>query len=209
MLWLLVIMGVLVLAVTLERLIYSWRNTTPAGSLEAVLGKFLKSGDTAAFQEALDGLRGLEARVLAAGMEAAEHGEAATEEAMTGHLIFERMRMERGLIVLGTVGSNAPFVGLFGTVLGIIKAFHELAEHQAEAASAVMAGISEALVATAIGLMVAIPAVILFNWLSRRVKNTFSRLESLAHLVLARVKSESGTLTPETPPVASVQAESA
>jgi biopolymer transport protein ExbB len=95
--------------------------------------------------------------------------------------------MERGLVVLGTVGSNAPFVGLFGTVLGIIKAFHDLARNQAEAASAVMAGISEALVATAIGLMVAIPAVVLFNLFQRLNRNTLARMEALGHLLVAHL----------------------
>jgi len=199
-LWLLVVLGVITLAVTLERLIYGWRNTTPSMALEQAIGAFLRTGDQAAFQRTLDGLKGLEARVLAAGIEAGGTDTEAAEEALAGHILFERMRMERGLIVIGTVGSNAPFIGLFGTVLGIIKAFHDLAEHQAEAASAVMAGISEALVATAIGLMVAIPAVILFNYLNRRVKNTFSRVESLAHLVLARLKGgEEAPLTDDQP----------
>ncbi len=125
---------------------------------------------------------------------------AAAEEAIAGTLIFERMKLDRGLIVLGTTGSNAPFVGLFGTVLGIIKAFHDLALSQAgalsdagkntaEAGSAVMAGISEALVATAIGLMVAIPAVVLYNFFQRVIKSTLGRTESLAHVVLGRIKS--------------------
>ncbi len=199
-LWLLVALGVATLAVTLERLIYGWRNTTPSADLQRAIGDFLKTGDTAAFQHTLDGMKGPEARVLGAGMEVGGNDTAAAEEALTGHILFERMRMERGLIIIGTVGSNAPFIGLFGTVLGIIKAFHDLAEHQAEAASAVMAGISEALVATAIGLMVAIPAVILFNYLNRRVKNTFSQCESLSHLVLARLKNGAeASLTDEKP----------
>ena len=203
-LWLLVALGVLTLAVTLERLVYGWRNTTPVAALERAIGDFLRTGDTRSFQRTLDGLKGLEARILAAGIEARGQDTEAAEEALTGHILFERMRMERGLIAIGTVGSNVPFIGLFGTVLVIIKAFHDLAENQAEAASAVMAGISEALVATAIGLMVAIPAVILYNWLNRRVKNTFSRVESLAHLVLARLKS--GEEEPDTDEVAATEA---
>ncbi len=188
-LWLLVVMGVACLAVTLERLVYGVRNGTPGSALENAISSYLMWGEADAFLVGVEGLGGVLARVLAAGIEAAEQGREAAEEALSGHMIFERMRMERGLIVLGTVGSNAPFVGLFGTVLGIIKAFHDLAQNEAEAASAVMAGISEALVATAIGLMVAIPAVVLYNWLQRRLKNTFARLESLSHLVLARLKA--------------------
>ena len=109
---------------------------------------------------------------------------------MTGTIAGERLRMERGLAILATVGSNAPFVGLFGTVLGIIQAFHDLALSNAEASEAVMAGISEALVATAVGLMVAIPAVVLYNAFTRWNRNRIGRAESLGNLVLSRIGDE-------------------
>jgi biopolymer transport protein ExbB len=91
---------------------------------------------------------------------------------------------------LGTLGNNAPFIGLFGTVLGIIKAFHDLAGGQAGGPSVVMAGISEALVATAVGLIVAIPAVVAFNIFSRRVRVRMSQAEWMAHLAVAELKTE-------------------
>ncbi len=198
--WLLVILSVVCLAIAFERGVYLFLNRTKSDELSAGLSEFLKTGELRAFRERLDKIGGVEARVLAAGVEAAESGVGAAEEAIAGTLIFERMKLDRGLIVLGTTGSNAPFVGLFGTVLGIIKAFHDLALSQAgalsdagkntaEAGSAVMAGISEALVATAIGLMVAIPAVVLYNFFQRVIKSTLGRTESLAHVVLGRIKS--------------------
>src|SRR5690606_27270598 len=113
-----------------------------------------------------------------------------------GTATAERMRMERGLAYLATVGSNAPFVGLFGTVLGIIKAFHDLAQNVEAASEAVMAGISEALVATAVGLLVAIPAVVLYNAFSRWVRNRIARSESLADLVLARMTAPPAVAPP-------------
>jgi biopolymer transport protein ExbB len=198
--WLLVILSVVCLAIAFERGVYLFLNRSRSDALSAALSEFLKTGELGAFRERLDKVGGVEARVLAAGVEAAETGTVgAAEEAIAGTLIFERMKLDRGLIVLGTTGSNAPFVGLFGTVLGIIKAFHDLALSQAgamadaskntaEAGSAVMAGISEALVATAIGLMVAIPAVVLYNFFQRVIKSTLGRTESLAHVVLGRIK---------------------
>lgn len=194
--WLLVVLSVICLAIAVERAIYLALNRTRTGQLQKTLGEFLQTGEVKPFRQALDELGGVEARILAAGAEASESGIDAAEEAIAGTLIFERMRLDRGLIVLGTTGSNAPFIGLFGTVLGIIQAFHELAENQAEASSAVMAGISEALVATAIGLMVAIPAVVLYNFFQRRIKETLNRAESLSHLVLGRMKTVS-TSAPE------------
>jgi biopolymer transport protein ExbB len=112
------------------------------------------------------------------------------ERAMEGTAIAEKLRMERGLSYLATVGANAPFIGLFGTVLGIIQAFHDLSIDTSNASEAVMAGISEALVATAVGLMVAIPAVVLYNAFTRWVRNRVGRSESLADLVVARVATE-------------------
>ena len=82
----------------------------------------------------------------------------------------EKPRYERFLWFLGTVGSNAPFVGLFGTVVGILNAFREIANQKQTGLGAVAGGISEALVTTALGLLVAIPAVMMFNYLTGRVE---------------------------------------
>lgn len=83
----------------------------------------------------------------------------------------ERLKLERWLGILGTLGNIAPFIGLFGTVIGIIKAFRDLALSGGGGPSVVAKGIAEALVATAGGLLVAIPAVIIYNYFMRRVKH--------------------------------------
>lgn len=190
--WLLVVLSFLVMAIAVERQVFLWRNRSPRAALQRALGAFLEGGEEGALRDALGQTDGLEARILASGARAAQvGGRAAAEEAIAGTMVFERLRMERGLIVLGTVGSNAPFIGLFGTVLGIIKAFHDLSLESAEASAAVMAGISEALVATAIGLMVAIPAVVLYNYFQRVNKEALGRTESLAHLMLSRLQGHS------------------
>ncbi len=86
-----------------------------------------------------------------------------------------RVHLERNLTFLASVGSNAPFIGLFGTVLGIIRAFADLVGNIDGGADVVMAGISEALVATAVGIFVAIPAVVAYNAFQRQV----DKLEAL------------------------------
>jgi biopolymer transport protein ExbB len=189
-LWLLVILSVLCVGIAVERGIYLALNTAPSSKFEQVLGAFLGGGTRSDLERGLGELRGLEVRVLQAGLAAARNAPDAAEAAMAGTLSFEKLRAERGLLVIGTVASNAPFIGLFGTVLGIIKAFRDLSLDNAEGAGAVMAGISEALVATAVGLLVAIPAVVLFNALSRKVKSTCARVESLGQLVLSRLHAE-------------------
>lgn len=189
-LWLLVSLSVLVFAVALERAIYMTLHSAPAAAFEEAISKFLGGGPRAELERALTGMRGLEPRVVLAALSAAAKAPDAAEDAMAGTLSFERLRLERGLIIIGTVASNAPFIGLFGTVLGIIKAFHDLSLSTDENAGAVMAGISEALVATAVGLMVAIPAVVLYNYFSRRVRESTGRMESLGSLVLSRLRSD-------------------
>lgn len=187
-LWMLIAVSVLCIAVSLERLIFLLREATSAATLRAAVDPFLQDGDVATLRTRLSSATGIEARVLATGLELAGQGPKAVEKAFAGAALAEKLRMERGLIVLATTGSNAPFIGLFGTVLGIIQAFHDLSIDTAGASEAVMSGISEALVATAVGLLVAIPAVVLYNGFARTVRNRLTRLESITTLVAARLE---------------------
>jgi biopolymer transport protein ExbB len=111
----------------------------------------------------------------------------------------EHIRLERRLAFLGTLGNNAPFIGLFGTVLGIIRAFHDLSLDSQGSSSVVMAGISEALVATAVGLFVALPAVMFFNYYQRQVDRLLSITESLAQGILAGMPRGEAALDTEEP----------
>jgi biopolymer transport protein ExbB len=107
------------------------------------------------------------------------------DRAVRSYLSLERNRLEQGLTVLATLGSNAPFIGLFGTVLGIIQAFGALAAHQTNAAD-IMIGISEALIATAVGLFVAIPAVVAFNVFTRRLRALIVKSEAIKDLYISK-----------------------
>jgi biopolymer transport protein ExbB len=187
-LWLLVLLSIGCVAISVERFLYLSKEATDHSQLAKAVNRFLAAGDADALTVDLAKLDGMEARILQAGMEVAQHGPLAAEKAMSGTATAEKLQMERGLSFLATVGSNAPFIGLFGTVLGIIQAFHDLAQNVGEASEAVMAGISEALVATAVGLLVAIPAVVLFNLFTRAVKTRLGRSESVALLILARLE---------------------
>ena len=124
------------------------------------------------------------ARVI---LRAAPNDASQVDRAVKSYLSLQRSRFEEGLTVLATLGSNAPFIGLFGTVLGIIQAFGALGAHRTDAAD-IMVGISEALVATAVGLFVAIPAVVAFNVFSRRLKNIIVKSEALKELYLSKMQ---------------------
>lgn len=95
----------------------------------------------------------------------------ASKRALERAQAIVRAELKRGLSGLATIGSTAPFVGLFGTVVGIINAFQGISQEKSTGLAAVAGGISEALVATAIGLFVAIPAVWMYNYFSTKVES--------------------------------------
>jgi biopolymer transport protein ExbB len=98
----------------------------------------------------------------------------------------EREALEKGAQFLGTVGANAPFLGLTGTVLGILSAFRQMATAGGSGGVEVMAAIAGALVATAAGLCVAIPAVVMYNILKARIRKTMNALGEIHGLLMAR-----------------------
>lgn len=178
-LWLLGGLSVASVAIALERWLSYRRRDGDLHALARGLDRRLPAGE---FQEAIDELErspSLAAAIAAAGLRLAQLGPVAVERAMESALALERGELEKRLAYLGTLGNNAPFIGLFGTVIGVIQAFEELGHGApghggASAASqvasqAVMSAIAEALVATAIGIAVALPAVAAYNYFQRRV----------------------------------------
>lgn len=117
------------------------------------------------------------AQVVGYGLAHAGRSRKDLEELMLSKLKEERLKLERFLAILGTLGNISPFIGLFGTVVGIIKAFRDLAASGTGGPSVVAQGIAEALVSTAAGLLVAIPAAILYNYFMGRLKKTTVEME--------------------------------
>jgi biopolymer transport protein ExbB len=195
-LWLLVALSVLSVAVMVERAFFmSAGGKFDFERIGKDLLRLLREGDVSGARRALGDARAPESQVAAAGLEQVGRGADAISEAMASTKSRLRLDLERNLGVLGTLGNNAPFIGLFGTVLGIIKAFADLARNQSGGAATVMSGISAALVATAVGLMVAIPAVVAFNYFQSRVRRALGRIDAVAHLILsatAGMKSADG-----------------
>ena len=117
------------------------------------------------------------AQVVAYGLVHAGRSRKDLEELLLSKLKEERLKFERFLPILGTLGNISPFIGLFGTVVGIIKAFRDLAASGTGGPSVVAQGIAEALVSTAAGLLVAIPAAILYNYFMGRLKKQTVEME--------------------------------
>jgi biopolymer transport protein ExbB/TolQ len=123
-------------------------------------------------------------RAIQAGLDARDLPPEALEQVLTAFESAEVRHLEKDLGLLGTIGSNAPFIGLFGTVCGILDAFAALGR-AGGGTQAVMTAIAEALIATAIGLLVAIPAIWLFNSLTQRVQEIGARVRDLRTLMVA------------------------
>ncbi|MCP3165148.1 MotA/TolQ/ExbB proton channel family protein [Myxococcus sp. AM011] len=189
-LWILVVLSVLSIAIMLERAVYFSRNRLPDSETLAVR---LARGELEAVRVAIQGRRGMEAAIIREGLASAAQGADSVEQVIASTMARERPQYERFLSFLGTLGNNAPFIGLFGTVLGIIKAFHDLGSAGVKGAAiqqTVMGGISEALVATAVGLAVAIPAVVAFNIFNRQLKTLTSRANALGHALVGSLRAE-------------------
>lgn len=183
--WLLIVLSIVSIAIMVDRALW-FRGKD--GDTAAARAELAKAGDAAARAALAKRWRGTPAiplHVAATGLEALDGGPAAAAEAMHGERARWRREADKNLIVLGTLGNNVPFVGLFGTVLGVIKAFDDLKQATTGSETAVMAGIAEALTATAIGLLVAIPAVVAYNYFSRRLKVVMGGADEMAHAVLA------------------------
>lgn len=185
--YLLIGLSVLSVALMLERLVFFYRYTFPQSSHCLTL---LAHGQLEEARRQIAGKKGMEVFALQAAIDAAPGGAEAVDASIASVIAHQKPFYERYLSFLGTLGNNAPFIGLFGTVIGIIKAFADLSIGGAKAAgaTAVMAGISEALVATAVGIFVAIPAVVAFNGYNRWLKIVTGRTQALGFALAAHLK---------------------
>ena len=202
-LWALLALAVASLIVTVERALHFRGRRGDLASLSRGIEERLAVGDLVGAQTLARASRSVAAAVAAAGLRVAHLGPAAAEKTMQGACAVERERLESRLAFLGTLGNNAPFVGLFGTVIGVIEAFEQLGVGGASGqavSSAVMAGIAEALIATAVGIGVALPAVAFYNHFQRCIARLLAGTEAVTNVVLAH-------LCAETPPASPAAAE--
>ena len=149
-LYLMLALSVVSVAIMVERALFFFRIRENLERLASELGRTLQIGDIESARHLVASSSSAESAIVAAGLSRIEHGPAAVEEAMSGASAVQRMRLERRLGFLGTLGSNAPFVGLLGTVIGIVQAFEQLqiagaANGSGGAMSGVMGAIAEAL----------------------------------------------------------------
>jgi len=193
--WLMIGLSVGSVAIILERAWFYLSLRDDLGRLARDLQASLDQSIEAA-QRRVAQSPSAEAAVVAAGLAVAHRGPAAAEQAMEGAAALQRIKLEKRLVFLATLGNNAPFIGLLGTVIGVVMAFDALGQQAKETAqttaqlapTSVMSSISEALVATAVGIGVAIPAVAANNLFQRIVKATLANTDALVGVVLTHLK---------------------
>lgn len=179
--WLLIALSLLSISAMVERWLFFRAAEKDVEDLAEKLCRIVERGHVAEAQEFLDRRGTIEASVLARSIRWMRGGADSLADSIDAEMTKKRKELERGMNLLGTLGNNAPFVGLLGTVIGVIQAFNQLGAGQDKAAMGnVMAGIAEALVATGVGLFVAIPAVVAFNVFQKKVGDVEDNLSAVA-----------------------------
>lgn len=186
-LWLLIVLSVISVGVMIDRALWLRNRDTDTERFTRELRGAFERNELDRLQTKYLGDPAVPIQVGLRGLSVREQGADSVAEAMHSERARWRRAADRNLIVLGTLGNNVPFVGLFGTVLGVINAFQHLAVKSADAEKETLSTIAEALSATAIGLLVAIPAVIAFNFFSRKVRVIMGGADEVAHAVLSLV----------------------
>lgn len=191
--YLLLFCSIISFAVIIDRLIFFQKSKGHFGEFIEGLTDRLNSNESIESTKAwCSAQKTLEASVAAVGLEKARQSPQAAEESMNAVMISARTKLERGIIILGTLGNNTPFIGLFGTIIGIMKAFHALAQTENAGPELVMSSIAESLSATAMGIFVAVPAVIAYNFFNRAVKKKLANSNATASIILTHIGSKNG-----------------
>jgi biopolymer transport protein ExbB/biopolymer transport protein TolQ len=191
-LYLLLALSVISVGVVGERIVFFWRNSRGGGDeLRTQVLTALRADHPERAEHLLRDSGTVEGGIVAAAMAFRDGGAGAFSDALESELSRARGELETGTNFLGTIGNNSPFIGLFGTVIGVIVAFHNLgtAAARAGAMGEVMSGIAEALIATGVGIFVALPAVIAYNMVQARIGRIEADVASLGRLVAAWIET--------------------
>ncbi|HEY1553814.1 MAG TPA: MotA/TolQ/ExbB proton channel family protein [Kofleriaceae bacterium] len=189
-LWLLIALSIVSIGVMIDRVLwFRDRNTDVERFTRELRGAFERN-ELDRFETKYKDDPAVPVQVGLRGLAERARGPEAVAEAMQGERLRWRKAADRNLTVLGTLGNNVPFVGLFGTVLGVINAFEHLRVKSEAATDVTLDLVAEALAATAFALLVAIPAVVAYNYFMRRLRVLLGNTDEVAHAVLGLVHGE-------------------
>jgi len=183
---LLLLLSVASIGAIVERWLFFRKRGQGGEEMGDALVAHLEQGDRAAADGLLRHHPAIDAEILLASLHWAKGGAEALASGLEGELTRRRKQLERGMTLLGTLGNNAPFIGLLGTVIGVIVAFADLAQGSNKVQmDKVMGGIAEALIATGIGLFVAIPAVVAYNVFQKKIADIEDNVSSVGMRICA------------------------
>lgn len=159
------------LAVIIERVLLYYQGSRVRREMFMMdIADQIRRGNAAKAKELCNNTNTPFARVVGVGLALRGSVSGVIDNAMERQITIETIKLERRIAIIGTIGSTAVYIGLFGTVLGIIRAFQDIAQQGAGGMAVVINGIAEALVCTAVGLCVAVPAVIAYNYCQSRIE---------------------------------------
>ena len=183
--YILLLCSVLSLAAIIERLIfYQRRSLIKRSDFMSKVKKEIQGGNIRKAIEVCQKYESPFSNVVYAGLIMQGSESTVISNAMERVTTMETFKLEKHTTLLGTIGSTAVYIGLFGTVLGIIRAFHDISSASSGGLNVVINGISEALVCTAAGLIVAVPAVIAYNYFAKRIDTFVTEMELCASEIL-------------------------
>lgn len=186
--YLLIVLSIVSWAIIVDKIVFLLRKKGNAEYLNSKVRKFIEQGDLVKASQVLREDKSSLAAVSSKCLMHLSRGGKDFDEYMSIVLSEEKIQLESRIVFLGTIVTTAPFVGLLGTVLGIINAFHGLSVNK-QGGDIVMAGISEALVATGLGLFIAIPAAAAYNYFVRTIKKIIISSENFTRfLLMASIK---------------------
>ncbi|MFH0753125.1 MAG: MotA/TolQ/ExbB proton channel family protein [Candidatus Omnitrophota bacterium] len=174
-------LSVISLAVIIERVILYYRSSRVRREMFMVdLSDQIRRGNIIKARELCHRVSTPFASVAAAGLVLRGNSSSILDNAMERQITIETIKLERRIAIIGTIASTSVYIGLFGTVLGIIRAFQDIAQQGAGGMAVVINGIAEALVCTAVGLCVAVPAVMAFNYCQSRIERFVMDMDLVA-----------------------------
>jgi len=189
--FILIFCSILSIAIIIERyMYYRSRSRVKRASFMADIKKELEKNNIEGVLKICDKTNTPFSNVVHAGLSFARHSEKEISNNMERTIVIETNLLEKRTTIVGTIGSTAVYIGLFGTVLGIIRAFGDIASAGAGGINVVMNGISESLVCTAAGLCVAVPAVVAYNYFIKRIDNFITDMELAASETMDLVKAK-------------------
>jgi biopolymer transport protein ExbB len=196
----LLVCSIVTVGFALERWLFFMRSATDAPGFMRNIGAKLKIGSMAAAKDLCESNKSAVSRVVSQGLNHAHLRRNDLQQRMNTAIEVEQVEMERFLNVLGTMSNIAPLIGLFGTVVGIIRAFSAIARTGSGGSQVVAMGVAEALMTTAAGIIVAVIATVGFNIFVRKIRTRTVDLEDAREellVLLAEVSAQQRTTEPQ------------